>query len=359
MNFLKRGAITALSSILALSSLTSLSSLTFVNAENISVNNLTFSGDTEISSSDIIVVDDMSDLTIKQKSSSTETTTATDTPVVATTEPTIEDVTTVDASACTIDTDTEADSNFNVFEIYDAHIQYLASTTTTTPTTTSTTTTTTTPQIYYSQKEALFGIDVSKWQGEIDWQKVKEAGVDFAIIRAGYGNLASQEDPMFDINIQAAQAVGIPCGVYWYSYADSPEDAKKEAEVCYSVIKDYKFEYPVFFDIEEDFQRDNLSTATVSAIVDSFCSTLEDKGYYVGVYSCASFLNTKIYASVLDKYDVWVAHYNTTSPAISRSYGMWQYSKTGSVNGISGYVDTNYGYTNYPYLIASNNKNGF
>lgn len=252
---------------------------------------------------------------------------------------------TTKASEAEVDTESSTEESvFNVFDIYEAHNQYIAATTTV-------------------PEEPVFdyadGIDVSKWQGEIDWVKVKESGIDFAIIRAGYGNLASQEDPTFDKNIQSAQAAGVDCGIYWYSYATTVEDAYKEAEVCYSIIKDYKLEYPVCFDIEENSQR-NLSTATVSAIVDAFCSTLEEKGYYVSIYSYASFLKTKIYSSVLEKYDVWVAHYYVDSPDYNLPYGMWQYTDLGVVDGISeNTVDMNYAYVDYPSIMINNNKNGY
>jgi len=234
------------------------------------------------------------------------------------------------------------DDYFNVFDIYDAHNQYINGSVITPP-----------------EPICLDGIDVSKWQGAIDWAKVKESGVDFAIIRAGYGNLVSQEDPTFDKNIQAAQAAGIDCGIYWYSYATTVEDAYKEAEACYEVIKDYKLEYPVCFDIEDKTQK-NLSTATVSGIIDAFCSTMEGKGYYVSVYSYANFLQTKVYASVLEKYDVWVAHYYVDAPAFDGNYGMWQYTDLGVVDGITeNTVDLNYSYVDYPKIITENHLNGY
>lgn len=275
-------------------------------------------------------------------------------------------------------TASSSDVPYNVFDIYNAQVSVVAANTTTTTTSTTakttskqttsvntttkkttaatkTTTSTTTkrvvtavtaPEINVNVK----GIDVSQWQGEIDWKKVKASGVEFAIIRAGYGNDISQKDPMFDTNMKNAQAAGIKCGAYWYSYADSPEDAKKEAEVCYQVIKNYKFQYPVFYDVEENFQV-NYSTAKVSAIIDSFCSTLKSKGYYVGLYSYANFLTTKVYQNVLNKYDIWVAHFNVKKPDFAGKYGMWQYSEKGVVSGISEKVDLDYAYLNYPYII--------
>lgn len=250
------------------------------------------------------------------------------------------------------ETETTA-SDFDVFDIYDAHMSNI--TTTTTTTTTATTTTTVTSR---DCSRGLKGIDVSQWQGDIDWNKVKKDNVNFAVIRAGYGKYASQEDPKFDTNMVNAHKAGMDCGVYWYSYATSVAEAYTEAEVCYSIIKDYNFEYPVFFDIEEDSQR-NLSTAEVSAIIDAFCSTMEKKGYYVSIYSYASFLNTKVYSNVLDKYDVWVAHFDVSAPSYNRQYGIWQYSSTGRINGISGDVDLDYAYKDYPYLMKMFHKNGY
>lgn len=251
-------------------------------------------------------------------------------------------------SAVTVETTTAAPDTYSVFDIYDGHAEYISTTTDSS----------TENEITSTPFDKAHGIDVSKWQGEIDWNKVKEDNVEFAIVRAGYGKETYQEDPYFDINMQNAKAAGIDCGAYWFSYATTVEEAYQEAEVCYSVIKDYEFEYPIVFDIETDTQR-NLSTATVSAIVEAFCSTLEEKGYYVSVYSYASFLNTKIYSSVLEKYDVWVAHFYVDQPEFNGSYGMWQYTDKGSVSGINEDVDLNYAYKNYPEIIISNNKNGY
>lgn len=198
-----------------------------------------------------------------------------------------------------------------------------------------------------------WGIDVSRYQGNIDWFAVKASGVDFAIINAGYGKEAYQEDPCFRKNVEGAQAAGIDCGAYWYSYATTVEEAYQEAETCYQVIKDYDFTFPIYFDVEEPFLF-NMTTAQVSAIVDAFCTRLEEKGCYVGVYSCASILTSRVYESVLDKYAVWVAHYTEGHPDFYGNYGMWQYTSNGldQVNGITGSgLDLNHCYINYPYLI--------
>lgn len=245
-----------------------------------------------------------------------------------------------DLNIKTDDTNAEASSEtpFNVFDIYDAHQQYV--------------------KLHSGGADLMYrkceGIDVSYSQGKIDWQAVKDSGIDFAIIRAGYGNAnkyPNQIDTWFKYNMEEAQKVGMDVGIYWYSYAMDVEGAYEEAESCYNAIKDYTLQYPVYFDIEEPSQS-RLSTFEISAMIDAFCSRLESKGYYVGLYSYASLLTTKVYQSILDKYDIWVAHYGVSSPAYSNDYGIWQYSSTGQINGISTPVDLDHCYKNYPYIIS-------
>lgn len=201
------------------------------------------------------------------------------------------------------------------------------------------------------------GIDVAKFQKDINWKKVKNSGIDFAIVQAGYGKHANQKDPKFDQNVQNAQAAGVDVGAYWYSYAANTEDALQEAELFYSIIKDYKFTYPVYLDIEEQFQA-RLPVAEVSAMVETFCGYLRDKGLRVGVYSYASFLQSNVYRNVLDKYDIWVAQYNTTQNIYTGEYGVWQFTGTGKVDGVPTDVDINYSYINYPYLISPDTYKG-
>lgn len=228
----------------------------------------------------------------------------------------------------------------------------------TTTTTTKKTTTTTTTKATTTTKSRYKGIDVSKYQATIDWAKVKKAGIEFVMIRAGYGKEYSQVDPKFKTNVVGAQAAGIDTGVYWYSYATSTSAALQEAKVCYNTIKNYKFSYPIAFDVEEPRQM-NLTKTQLSNIVKVFCEYLESKKYYVCVYSFASMLTYNINASVLSNYDIWVAHINTSKPAYSGKYGIWQYSHTGKVNGISGDVDLNYSYQYYPAKIKGWRLNGY
>lgn len=232
-------------------------------------------------------------------------------------------------------------------------------TTTTVPAVTTTAATTTTGVTLPSDVVAR-GIDVSMYQSYVNWDKVKKEGnVDFAIIRAGYGKYASQEDPYFDINMQNARAAGIDCGAYWFSYALTPEDAVLEAKAFLSVIKGYQFEYPVVFDMEYEKQA-KLSREQASAIAEAFCSTMEKEGYYVSVYSYVSFLNDMFTDTVFEKYDVWAAHFNVSKPSFTRSYyGMWQYSSTSRGPGIDGNVDADYAYRDFPYLMKQFSLNGY
>ena len=199
------------------------------------------------------------------------------------------------------------------------------------------------------------GIDVSYAQGKIDWEKVKADGVDFAIIRAGYGQYASQEDSCFKRNVQCAAEAGVPFGLYWYSYAKTPADAEKEAEVFLGVIKGLKPEYPVVLDIEDNSQA-NLPGKTLNGIVKAFCGKMEAAGYYAAVYSNLSWLKTKL--GDIGEYDVWLAQW-VAEPTYAKPFGMWQYTAKGKVAGIAGAVDRDYAYKDYPAMIRAAGLNGF
>lgn len=199
------------------------------------------------------------------------------------------------------------------------------------------------------------GIDVSYSQGNINWGHVK---ADFAIIRAGYGREVSQKDSQFENNYTGCKSNKIPVGCYWYSYALDVEDAKKEAKACLEVIKGKTFEYPIYFDVEESAQA-KLTKTQMTAIVKAFCDELEKAGYWVGIYSYASFLNKHIDTATKKRYAVWVAHTGVSAPNYNGSYGMWQYSHSSRANGISGDVDMNKCYVDYPSLIKKAGLNGF
>ena len=205
------------------------------------------------------------------------------------------------------------------------------------------------------------GIDVSRHNGTIDWAKVKASGkVDFAIIRSGYGwtdgDVAEQRDKRFWENVKGCESNGIPYGIYHYSYCVKPENAKKEAEYFLRIIKGAKPTYPVWFDIEDPSQT-KLSKETTTRIAADFCETVEKAGYYVGIYSYKNFLENNLDMNKLSKYAVWLAQI-ANAPTYGGSYGMWQYSWKGSVPGITGEVDLNVAYLDYPAAIRKNGLNG-
>lgn len=202
------------------------------------------------------------------------------------------------------------------------------------------------------------GIDVSSHQGKIDWGKVKASGVQFAILRAGYGKISTQKDSCFESNYAGAKAAGIPVGAYWYSYAMTPEEARKEADVFLEVIKGKQFEYPVFYDVEEQKQF-NLGKDKVSAIIRAFLEEVESAGYWVGLYMSASPLSSYVADTIKQRYCIWVANYGVSQPSYAGAYGLWQYSCTGRVDGINGNVDLDYSYTDYPPQIKAKGLNGY
>ena len=191
------------------------------------------------------------------------------------------------------------------------------------------------------------GIDVSKWNGSIDWKSVKNSGIDYVIIRAGYGT--STVDPQFKTYIEGARNAGLKIGVYWFSYATSPEKAIIEAQKCLETISPYKnsITYPVFFDFEYDSVdyankngvkvTKNLATSMANAFID----TIESQGYSTGIYTNKDFSSTYYTEDLINSSNLWVAQYSSTN-TFGKPYSMWQYSEKGIVPGISGYVDLNY-----------------
>lgn len=195
---------------------------------------------------------------------------------------------------------------------------------------------------------ALKGIDVSQWQGNIDWQKVKGAGVQFAMLRAGYGR--NNLDTKFHRNAQGAATAGIPVGLYWFSYALNVEMARKEAQYAVELAKKYKITWPIAYDLEYDtvsYAAKNGITITKSLATQmaiAFCEEIKRLGYIPMVYTNLDYLNRYFDRSKLP-YDLWYAQYASTASVTDKE--IWQYSSKGSVPGISGNVDMNHGYKDY------------
>ena len=190
----------------------------------------------------------------------------------------------------------------------------------------------------------LNGIDVSHYQGDINWKAVKEYGIDFAFIKCLQGK--SKVDECFHTNMRNAIANDIPVGVYVYSKAKTIDDAVAEAKKVIKECSQYKLTYPVVFDFESKHFED-MSLAMRGKIIDSFCQTILSDGKYIPMlYSSRYWLMHMIPAEVVKKYDIWLAEYTTGKPKYTGDYKIWQYG-VGKVTGIIGDVDMNIGYYDY------------
>lgn len=195
-----------------------------------------------------------------------------------------------------------------------------------------------------TEKRQLKGIDVSKWNGRIDWKKVKKAGIDFCIIRTGYSKTV---DHKFKYNIEEAIENGLQIGVYHFSYATTNAKAKEEAEFCLELIKPYRkyITLGVWFDYEYDSvsysRRYGVypTKKSVTSLAKTFCSTVEKNGYSTGIYTNLDFSSNYFTKEVLNKYPTWIAVWGKMN--YHGKYVMWQYTDSGRVDGIHGKVDMN------------------
>ena len=201
------------------------------------------------------------------------------------------------------------------------------------------------------------GIDVSYYQKNVDYKKVKKSGIDFVLIRAGYGKYISQKDSEFEKHYKNAKDAGLKVGAYWYSYASTVDEAKEEAKICLQAIKGKTFEYPIYFDLEEQDQFAK-GKAFCDNLVKAFCTELEKAGYWAGLYISRSPLQTHISSDVAKRYALWIAEYSDKCK-YDGDYGIWQYSSKGKISGVSGNVDCDYCYIDYPSAIKKAGKNGF
>jgi len=210
-------------------------------------------------------------------------------------------------------------------------------------------------RIYYDDPDAdiRYGIDVSAYQGEIDWQKVASDGVDFAIIRLGYRGYtagALMDDPCFEANIKGAAEAGIDVGVYFFSQALNTREALEEAEYVLSVIEPYDVSWPVVFDWEPLYyygsRTANYSGKTVTDCAIAFMDKVKAAGYDTMVYFNKSLAYLRLDLERLQYYDVWLAQYATQAPDYIYAYDMWQYG-TAEIDGIDGPVDVNIAFRDY------------
>lgn len=202
------------------------------------------------------------------------------------------------------------------------------------------------------------GIDVSQYQGVIDWTKVKNH-IDFAILRCGYGqDIPGQDDPTFKRNADECTRLGIPFGVYLYSYAMTEADAISEARHVMRLVKGYKMAYPVYLDLE-DPRVGQLSNDQIERNARAFTEELEKNGYFPGIYASYYWWRTKLTGAFFSRHTKWVARYADELGEPPGTFDMWQYTDKGFVEGINGPVDRNIAYRDFPAEIMSAGLNNF
>lgn len=196
------------------------------------------------------------------------------------------------------------------------------------------------------------GIDVSYCQTKVDWQKVKEEGIRFAMVRVGYcmndGSL--KVDRMFKSHMDGAVAAGLDVGVYLYSYATSPSAAKKAAQQVLKAVEPYRLTYPIALDMEYDDEYIKNSKENNTAIAAAFLREIEKGGYYAMLYCSKDFLDSYLLPERLTAFDKWIAQYNSKCTS-KYAHGIWQYSGSGKVRGVAEKVDLDVAYKDYPRII--------
>lgn len=202
-------------------------------------------------------------------------------------------------------------------------------------------------------------IDLSKWNGDVDFNSVRSDGIDGVIIRTGYGiESPSQKDPRFEEYYAGAAAAGLHIGAYHYSYAKDVKGAVKEAEFMLKIVKGKSFDLPIYGDFEE---QGNLSPAVCTAMCSAFCDRLEKEGAWAGIYSYDTFFRDKLSENIPKRYTAWVARVEDIFPKCvpAPNIGVWQNSWKGRINGIGGRVDTDCCYKDFPAAIKKARKNIF
>lgn len=198
----------------------------------------------------------------------------------------------------------------------------------------------------------LKGIDISSYQNDIDWETVKNNGIDFAIIRCGYGdNIAKQDDKKFKRNVSECERLGIPYGVYLYSYATSEAQKQSEIEHTLRLLEGTNPKYPVYLDVEDNSQI-KMGKEWITDMCINFCEALKNKGYKVGIYANQNWLTNYIDTDKLNDYEIWIANYGNNDGTLHQlnykgRYQIHQYTSSGKVNGINGNVDMNICYVDY------------
>jgi len=203
--------------------------------------------------------------------------------------------------------------------------------------------------------ECLFkGIDVSAHQGAFNWEKAKLDGVQFAILRAGYGSSSAQKDLQFERNYSECKRLGIPAGAYWFSYAETVKDAHCEAAAFIEVIKGKRFEFPLYYDLEEE-----VRSGQANEKAEAFLSALESHGYFAGIYTNLDWSRRVYSRDILKRYTVWTAQWGSKCTYTGK-YGIWQKSSTnGTFPNLPKSLDINYAYIDFPAIIKEKGFNGY
>jgi len=197
------------------------------------------------------------------------------------------------------------------------------------------------------------GIDLSFWDDTVYWDTLKNE-VKFVILRAGEG--PNTTDSYYEYYYKKCKEYDIPVGAYWYGMATDVKGAEQEANEFLRRLKGKKFEYPLYYDIEEEKTLETGKT-NVSNMLAKFCSILEKNNYYCGIYGSKYTLENYYTEEVLYKYDIWLAHYASSTDYVGHK--IWQYTESGHLDGKPGYCDLNWSYMNYPALIKSKHFNGY
>lgn len=207
------------------------------------------------------------------------------------------------------------------------------------------------------------GVDLSSWQKDtVDFDKIRQDGYSFVILRAGFSVYA---DKYFEKNYAAAKAAGLNVGVYLYSYATTPEESRREAEFLKTLLEGKQLEYPVYYDMEEPDTHGVMSASELTALSMAFLATMAADGWLVGLYSCKSWLDHRLELDIIcEKYECWMAMYLSsgtcdTYDKYDEFCGMWQYSSTGSVSGVEGCVDLDVAFKDYPSICMQYGLNGY
>lgn len=205
-------------------------------------------------------------------------------------------------------------------------------------------------------------IDISEFQGDVDFAKVKADGIEGVIIRCGYSGQGAgksqNKDSKFEVYYKGAKDAGLPVGTYYYSTAATEAEAVREADYALELIKGKEFAYPIFMDVEDPVNQGQITPVTLTQVVKTFLQRVEREDYFVGLYASLYWLENKLRMSSLSDFTVWAAQYASRLD-YKGAYGMWQYSSSGRVDGINGNVDKDWAYIDYPSIIKGEMLNGF